>query len=170
MPLFKSDPNNPQSDPMDEKFAAIIALGLAFFVARFISQTPQYQQFFVEYLGFVAVMTIAFIGLLVLLTFAGFRLDGGGVNDWIIIVLGLTLVAGFFVTGGADMITPDTDIDGLDTVFQLVEFTLDSGLIWVIIVLIIIVATMGGGGGGGNVTGNWLPPAPYNNNQQGGNP
>lgn len=158
VPLF----SNNDDTGVDERFAAIISIGLAFFVAQFVAQTPAYQQFFVDYLGFVAVLTIGLIGLLILLSFTGYTInpDDDQLNWWVIIFLGLAGVAGFFVTGGADLFIPETETDQVQTILELIEFTLESGLIWIIAIIGVIAVTMSSGS---ESKRQLLPPYPFEN-------
>jgi len=136
VPIFK--------EQGDDRFPALVSLVLAFFVARFVSTTPAYQEFFVDYLGFIAIAVTGLLGLLIVISFVGLDIwrdgEGGNIAGYILL---LVVLAGFFVTGGAELFTPD-DLD--DNVAQeavnIVEFVIDSGLIWILLVLAIFWWTL----------------------------
>lgn len=129
----------------DNRFAAVLSVVFAFFVAQFLVTNPAYQTFFIDYLGAIAVSVIGLLGLLVVLAFIG--LDIGTDNSearglYGLILTGIILLA-FVVTGGAQIFLPD-DIN-LGAIEQVVSFSVDSGLIWILVVAGLIYWTLSDG-------------------------
>jgi len=126
----------------DNRFAAVLSVVFAFFVAQFLVTNPAYQAFFVDYLGAIAVSVIGLLGLLVVLAFIGLDI---GTNDddargiYGLILTGIVVLA-FFVTGGGRIFIPD-DINS-EALEQFLSFTVDSGLIWIVVVAGLIYWTL----------------------------
>lgn len=138
VPLFKSEDG-------DDRFAAVLSVVFAFFVSQFLITNPAYQQFFVDYLGAIAVTVIGLLGLLMVLAFIG--LDLGITEDQGSAVFGLILtgivILAFFVTGGGEIFIPD-DINsqGLE---QIINVMVESGFIWILVVAGLIYWTLSDG-------------------------
>lgn len=154
----------------DDKFAALISIILAFFFARFISQSPLYQQFIVDYLGFIAITIIGLLGLLIVISFIGLdMLNDNTAANITGLILTLAVLAGFFVTGGASIFLPEQiEGDFANQAITLLEFTIDSGLIWVLLVLAVFWWTLkpeddNGGGASLSDVPNWFHPRNGNN-------
>ncbi len=135
IPLFEEEDG-------DNKFAATLSVVFAFFVAQFLVRNPAYQTFFVEYLGAIAVSVIGLLGLLVVLAFIGLDIGTGDSESrgiYGLILTGIVVLA-FFVTGGGRIFIPDNiNSEGLE---QFINFTVDSGLIWVLVVAGLIYWTL----------------------------
>lgn len=135
VPLFEQEDG-------DNRFAAVLSVVFAFFVAQFLVTNPAYQQFFIEYLGAIAVTVIGLLGLLVVLAFIG--LDIGTSESESRGLYGLILTAivvlAFFVTGGGQIFIPD-NINN-QYVEQFISFAVDSGLIWIAVVAGLIYWTL----------------------------
>lgn len=135
IPLFEQEDG-------DNRFAAVLSVVFAFFVAQFLVTNPAYQTFFVEYLGAIAVSVIGLLGLLVVLAFIG--LDIGTSDDdakgiYGLILTGIVVLA-FFVTGGGRIFIPENlNSEPLE---QFVTFAVDSGLIWIAVVAGLIYWTL----------------------------
>lgn len=136
VPLFEED--------KQDKFAALVSIVFAFFVARFVTENEVYQQFFVDYLGFVAITIIGLLGLLIVLAMVGIGVSDSNDNLWGVI-LALIVLTGFFVTGGPNVLIPD-DL-GADTsvVTEAAAFVVESGLIWILLVSGVIYWTLSDG-------------------------
>lgn len=128
VPLFS------ESDDQD-KFAALVSIVFSFFVARYVTENPVYQQFFNEYLTFVAVVIIGLLGLLVTLAMIGIKTgtDDRSTTTWGLI-LGLTILVGFFVTGGPSIIIPENLLGDSELLIDALNFAIDSGLIWIFVI------------------------------------
>lgn len=135
IPLFKENED-------DNRFAAILSVVFAFFVAQFLVNNPVYQQFFVQYLGTIAITVVGMLGLLVVLAFIGLDVgtdDDPGKGIYGIILTGIVILA-FFITGGGQLFIPENL--GNQQIEQLISSTVESGLIWVIVVAGIIYWTL----------------------------
>ncbi len=135
IPLFEEEDG-------ENKFAAVLSVVFAFFVAQFLVTNPAYQTFFVEYLGAIAVSVIGLLGLLVVLAFIGLDIgtsDSESRGIYGLILTGIVVLA-FFVTGGGRIFIPE-DINS-QALEQFVSFTVDSGLIWVLVVAGLIYWTL----------------------------
>jgi hypothetical protein len=58
----------------NDTFAAILAIAFAFYTSRFIIMNPGYQQFMLDYVSRIALITVGLLGLLVVLAFVGLDL------------------------------------------------------------------------------------------------
>lgn len=135
IPLFNQDGD-------DDRFAAILSVVFAFFVAQFLVTNPVYQQFLVEYLGTIAITVIGLLGLLVVLAFIGLDVgtdDDPGKGVYGIILTGIVILA-FFITGGGQLFIPD-NINN-EAIQEILSYTVDSGLIWILLVAGIIYWTL----------------------------
>jgi len=162
VPIFK--------EQGDDRFPALVSVVLAFFVARFVSTTPAYQQFFVDYLGFIAVAIVGLLGLLVVISFVGLDIwrdgEGGNIAGYILL---LVVLAGFFVTGGADIFIPDNiETDFAQDVVEVLAFVVDSGLIWLLLVLAIFWWTLKPADGGDDDGRDWHIPETFYPRRRGG--
>lgn len=150
IPLFNEEDG-------DNRFAAVLSVVFAFFVSQFLVNNPAYQQFFVDYLGAIAVTVIGLLGLLVVLAFIG--LDIGTDNSqsralYGLILTGIVILA-FFVTGGGRIFIPD-DINS-QAIEQLVNVAVDSGLIWILVVAGLIYWTLSDGSSDSSLSpGEWF--------------
>lgn len=148
-------------DDDNDRFAALVSVIFAFFVARFVASTPAYQEFFVDYLGFIAISLIGLLGLMAVISFVGLNILTGqdnSANNLVGLILTVIVLAGFFVTGGAEIFLEDTsNIES--TALAILAFILDSGLIWVLIVLAIIAVTMRNPDGGDDTP--WWDKYPF---------
>ncbi|MFQ3307846.1 MAG: hypothetical protein ACI977_000057 [Candidatus Nanohaloarchaea archaeon] len=141
IPLFKENED-------DNRFAAILSVVFAFFVAQFLVSNPVYQQFFVEYLGTIALTVVGLLGLLVVLAFIGLDVgtkDDPGKGIYGIILTGIVILA-FFITGGGQLFIPD-NINN-QAIQQMISYVVDSGLIWILVVAGIIYWTLSDPGEG----------------------
>ena len=149
VPLFS------ESDDQD-KFAALVSIVFSFFVARYVTENPAYQQFFNEYLTFVAVVIIGLLGLLVTLAMIGIKTgtDDKSTTAWGLI-LALTILVGFFATGGPNMVIPEDYLGNAEILVDILNFTIDSGLIWILVIGGAIAWTLSDGSdsGGDNELG-----------------
>lgn len=121
----------------NDKVPALVAVIVAFFVARFIVVNPFYQSFFLGFFGRLTIGLIGFVGLLVLLAFTGYD-NAGNSQRWILSILMIVIVGAAFTTSGGfteiyEMTFGDTN--PVEPTFDLVKFTLDSGLIWILLVI-----------------------------------
>lgn len=137
IPLFNEEDG-------DNRFAAVLSVVFAFFVAQFLVRNPAYQVFFVDYLGAIAVTVIGLLGLLVVLAFIGLDIgtDQGSRGVYGLILTGIVVLA-FFVTGGGRIFIPE-NINS-EILEQFINFTVDSGLIWIVAVAGLIYWTLSDG-------------------------
>lgn len=137
-----SDSNN-----RPDQFAAILSVAFAFFSARFVMMNPVYTDFFTQYLGRVTVVIIGLLGLLVTIGFVGIDLESNNAVGW---TLALIIVAAFAVSGGvsASILPTDSQSQILGLVAEFLNFTVESGLIFVVLIGGLLLYTMRGGGDG----------------------
>lgn len=136
VPLFSENDNQ-------DRFAALISIVFAFFVARFVTENPVYQEFFVEYLGFIAITIIGLLGLLIVLAMVGIKT--GSSDDSTTLwgaTLALIVLAGFFVTGGPSILIPEGLEGNIGILIDIFNFTVESGLIWVLVIGAVIAWTL----------------------------
>lgn len=113
-----------------DNFPPLIAIIGAFFVARFIVVNPFYQSFFVEYFGQLVIGLMGFIGLLILLAFTGYELADANVP--LLMMLMITIAgAAFTSAGGLGFKLPGLGELGIT---QLLGWSMESGLIWIVVV------------------------------------
>lgn len=134
------DDNNNRPD----QFAAILSVAFAFFTARFVMMNPIYTDFFTQYLGRVTVVIIGLLGLLVTIGFVGIDLESNNAVGW---TLALIIVAAFAVSGGvnASILPTDSQSQILGLVAEFLNFTVESGLIFVVLIGGLLLFTMRGG-------------------------
>lgn len=116
-----------------DNFPPLIAIIGAFFVARFIVVNPVYQSFFVEYFGQLVIGLMGFIGLLILLAFTGYNLgESGGLKTPLAAMVMIAIVgAAFTSAGGLGFQLGAISTLGLG---ELIGWSLESGLIWILVV------------------------------------
>lgn len=116
----------------NDNFPPLIAIIGAFFVARFIVVNPVYQSFFVEYFGQLIIGLMGFIGLLMLLAFTGYNLEGGGLKTPIVVMVMISIVGAAFTTaGGFGVQLSSISGPGLAPVLA---WLFDSGAVWILVV------------------------------------
>ena len=136
VPLFA------ENDKQD-KFSALISIVFAFFVARFVTENPVYQEFFVDYLGFIAITIIGLIGMMIVLAMVGIKTGTEDTSTTLWgIILALIVLAGFFVTGGASILIPQDLAGDASVLIDIFNFVIESGLIWVIVIGAVIGWTL----------------------------
>lgn len=130
-----------------DQFAAILSIAFAFFTARFVMMNPIYADFFTQYLGRVTVVIIGLLGLLVTIGFVGIDLGKRNQNTTGY-VLALIIVAAFAVSGGVDasILPADNQNQILGLVAEFLNFTLESGLIFVVLIGGLLLYTARGSG------------------------
>ncbi len=116
----------------ETKFAALISIILAFFVANFIVQNPIYASYFTEYTGRIAIGLIGLLGFMIFVSFVGWEMeDFRRLGFAAVIVIGT--IAAFALSGGAFAFIPQAQLPFVSmTLVELVNFTFESGLIWLI--------------------------------------
>jgi len=114
----------------NDTFAAILAIAFAFYTSRFIIMNPGYQQFMLDYVSRIALITVGLLGLLVVLAFVGLDLssDVQGLGY----IMALIVIVAFTVSGGVPVIAGD---GALGQVQELVNWLINSGTIWILAVL-----------------------------------
>jgi branched-subunit amino acid transport protein AzlD len=114
----------------NDTFAAILAIAFAFYTSRFIIMNPGYQQFMLNYVSRIALITVGLLGLLVVLAFVGLDLssDVQGLGY----IMALIVIVAFTVSGGVPVIAGD---GALGQVQELVNWLINSGTIWILAVL-----------------------------------
>jgi branched-subunit amino acid transport protein AzlD len=114
----------------NDTFAAILAIAFAFYTSRFIIMNPGYQQFMLDYVSRIALITVGLLGLLVVLAFVGLDLssDVQGLGY----IMALIVIVAFTVSGGVPVIAGD---GALGQVQELFNFLINSGTIWILAVL-----------------------------------
>lgn len=116
-------------DNDNDTFAAILAIAFAFYTSRFIIANPVYQQFMLDYVSRIALITVGVLGLLVVLAFVGMDLsDSQGLGY----IMALIVIVAFTVSGGVPVIAGE---GALGTVTELFNWLINSGTIWVLAVL-----------------------------------
>lgn len=130
--LVKNIPlwDNFDDDGMQDKLAGVIALSASFFVAYFLSQTPAYQMFFVDYFGRLTIALVGLLGLLILLGFAG--IDVGKPIPIIVILAALALLGAFGVSGGFEPFLPEHLL--WFEAEQVVSILFETGLIYLLLI------------------------------------
>ena len=116
-----------------DNFPPIIALIGAFFVARFIVVNPAYQSFFVDFWAQLVVGLMGFIGLLVLVSFTGYKMsENSALKTPLTIMVMVSIVVTAFVSSGGLGFRPS----GLQlgSITPLISYVFESGLIWVLVV------------------------------------
>lgn len=130
--------------------AAIVSLAFAFYTARFLLMNPTFQQFFLQYLGRVALIVIGLLGLLIVLAVVGYDLlrddnDDAALIGWVLVLLA---VGAFWVSGGMAIFFPGQTSNQLwNSVMDVLRFAFRSGLIWMVLVIALLLATMRGDNG-----------------------
>ncbi|AOV95381.1 hypothetical protein AQV86_05695 [Nanohaloarchaea archaeon SG9] len=114
----------------NDTFAAILAIAFAFYTSRFIIMNPGYQQFMLDYVSRIALITIGLLGLLVVLAFVGLDLssDVQGLGY----IMALIVIVAFTVSGGIPVIAGD---GALGQVQEIINWMINSGTIWILAVL-----------------------------------
>ena len=117
-------------DENNDTFAAILAIAFAFYTSRFIIMNPGYQQFMLDYVSRIALITVGLLGLLVVLAFVGLDLssDVQGLGY----IMALIVIVAFTVSGGVPVIAGD---GALGQVQELFNWLINSGTIWILAVL-----------------------------------
>lgn len=113
----------------NDTFAAILAIAFAFYTSRFIIANPAYQQFMLNYVSRIALITIGVLGLLVVLAFVGMDLSD---NQGLGYIMALIVIVAFTVSGGVPVIAGE---GALGTVTEFFNWLINSGTIWVLAVL-----------------------------------
>lgn len=116
-------------DEDNDTFAAILAIAFAFYTSRFIIANPVYEQFILDYVSRIALITIGLLGLLVVLAFVGMDLSN---NNGLGYIMALIVIVAFAVSGGIPVIAGE---GALGTVYSTFNWLIESGTIWVLAVL-----------------------------------
>lgn len=123
-------------DDNNDTFAAILGIAFAFYTSRFIVANPAYQDFMLNYISRIALITVGVLGLLVVLAFVGMDLaDKQGLGY----LMALIVIVAFTVSGGMPIIFGE---GALGTVNQVFNWLVESGTIWVLAVLALLGWTL----------------------------
>lgn len=120
----------------EERMSALVAIAMAFFVARFIAVNPLYQNFFVEYFGRLVIGLSGFLGLFMLLGFIGFDFDderGFGI-PLIIMLAVLAAIGAFGLSNGLFALIPRQAMIFGVSLADIAEFSLNSGLLYLVVI------------------------------------
>lgn len=129
----------------DDKVPPLMAIIFGFFVSYFLVQNPAYQAFFVNYLG---TLTVGLLGILGLFTVVA--LSGVGdyfEENWYLGIVGVIIIAiAFTVSGGINALFLGQQEGLMATIVGTLNYTLNTGLIWVALILGVLWFSMGSGG------------------------
>lgn len=116
------------------KFAALIALIFAFFVAYFLTLNPQYQGFFPAYLGRI---TIGLIGILGLATVVAFVTNDSDYleSPMMMIIILIIVLSAWTMSGGAFAFLPETALPVIGlSIADIGHLLFDNGIIYLIVI------------------------------------
>ncbi len=113
----------------NDTFAAILAIAFGFYTSKFIIANPMYQNFIMDYISSVALITVGVLGLLIVLAFVGMDLSD---NQGLGYVMALIVVVAFTVSGGLPAIFGE---NATGQAQNLLNWLISSGTVWVIAVL-----------------------------------
>ena len=130
------------------RITTLVAASFGFLGSFFILRSPFYQQFFINYFGFLGVGLLGVIGLITALMLTGFRdyfnFGQDDASDLAKAVGGIAavIVLGAFVTaGGFGPISNSTGaISGLSA---LIAYVFNTGLIWAVVVILVLAVGLG---------------------------
>ncbi|MFB6226129.1 MAG: hypothetical protein ABEJ02_02145 [Candidatus Paceibacteria bacterium] len=132
----------------NENAAAVIAFSIAFLVARFITVNPYYQEFILGFFGRLTVGLIGFFGLLVLLAFTGFELNTDSGRPLLAFIVIIITLGAFSVSGGfSEVVAMLLGDKWAGSMTELLDYTFDSGLIWILLVGIALLWVSSGDNG-----------------------
>lgn len=140
----------------NKQFTAPIAIIFAFFTAYFIASNPFYQTFFIDYFGRLTVGMVGLVGLFVVLGLAGF--GRSTINKALMGIVMIAIAGAAFVTAGG--FGPPWfqvgNIEAPSLIAQAVNYSLNTGLVWLIVVGGVLWWTMRDPGKGGGES-EWTP-------------
>jgi len=130
----------------------IVAMILAFFTARFLVMQPFYQTFFSDFFGKIVIGLASILGLFTLLGMSGMEVSGNDdLNDYVKFIAAAMAGAAFIWAGGFGPAIFGTG-DVAEVITGIINYTVSSGLIWLLViggaVAIVMVPEAGGGGDG----------------------
>lgn len=116
------------------KFASLIALIFAFFVAYFLTLNPQYQAFFPAYLGRITIGLIGLLGLATVIAFIGF--DKNYLKSPLIVIISIIIVlSAWTVSGGAFAFLPKSALPYLGvSIADIGQVLYENGIIYLVVI------------------------------------
>lgn len=122
------------ADSNDNKFAALIALIFAFFVAYFLTLNPQYQSFFPAYLGRITIGLIGLLGLATVIAFIGF--DQNYLKSPLIVIISILVVlSAWTMSGVAFAFLPQSALPVIGlSIADIGGLMFDNGIIYLIVI------------------------------------
>ncbi|MFB6180568.1 MAG: hypothetical protein ABEJ93_01695 [Candidatus Nanohalobium sp.] len=119
-------------DDNNDTFAAILSIAFAFYTSKFMIAHPVYQDFLMQYVSRIALITVGILGLLVTLAFVGLDLSSDDNKKYLGYVMVLITLVAFGVSGGLPVIA---GTGTYSQVMALVSWLIESGTIWILAVI-----------------------------------
>lgn len=129
-----------------EQFAALISVVGAFYVARFLITRPFYQEFFITYFGKFAVGMVGLLGLMTILAFLGWDLQGSDYFPGPILILAAVAMAGAAFTSAGGFGPPILTELNAGIFANIINTLVETGLAWALIIGGVLWWTMSDGG------------------------
>lgn len=134
-----------------QRITTLVAASFGFLGAFFVLQSPFYQTFFIDYLGFLAVGLLGVIGLMTALMLTGFKDwfgigpgdDKNKVISYGIGAIALLAVVSAFVAAGGFGTRPTGPTGAVAGLFNLFAYIVNTGLIWGLVILIVLAIGFG---------------------------
>lgn len=112
----------------------IVAMILAFFTARFLVMQPFYQTFFSDFFGKIVIGLASILGLFTLLGMSGMEVSGNDeLNNYVKWIAAAMAGAAFIWAGGFGPAIFGTG-DVAEVITGIINFTVSSGLIWLLVI------------------------------------
>jgi len=121
-------------DDGTRKFASLIAIIFAFFVAYFLTLNPQYQGFFPEYIGRIVIGLIGILGLATVVAFVTDDTDYLKSPLMMIIIL-IVVLSAWTMSGGAFAFLPETALPVIGlSIADVGHMLFDNGIVYLIVI------------------------------------
>lgn len=119
----------------DDKFAALIAMIFAFFVAYFLTLNPQYQTFFPAYIGRITIGLIGILGLATVIAFITSDGDKYLKSPLMMVIILIIVISAWTMSGGAFAFLPGTALPVIGlSIADIGAIMFENGIIYLILV------------------------------------